>query len=327
MPDEMRPPMPEGKSDGVNPKKGMEYVPDSGGSGNSDRITRAYLDSMLLVYRHIGAVSPDTGVTLFGRELRTPIMASALALLDNIRPEGSAEFARGIERAGAVMWTGWIDNDMFGRVCDTGAAAVCGIKPFLDNDRIYGAIESAARAGAVGICMDIDHCFNDMGEDCQFAFGQLSHKTVAELEGFIGEAKKHGLPFFLKGILDPADAVAARTIGAAGVFVSHHKGIWSYAAPPAMMAREVREAVGGDYAVFADCGVHSGVDVFKYLASGANAVGVARDLMGAFAKKGADGVYDRIMFLNDELRGTMAKTCRAHIGDIDMSAIRFRNGW
>ena len=58
-----------------------------------------------------------------------------------------------------------------------------------------------------------------------------------------------------------------------------------------------------------------------------NAVGVARELMSAFAKKGADGVYDRLMFLNDELLGTMAKTHCATVSEIGPGAIRMRTGW
>lgn len=313
----------------VNPKKGWEYVPDSGpnANGGSDQITRAYLDSMLLVYRHIGSVSPSTETTILGKNCGTPIMSSALAMLERMHEDGSAEFAKGVKRANAIMWTGWIDMDMFQRVCDTGVNAVCGIKPFQDNDRIYDAIEKAAAAGAVACCMDIDHCFDDTGADCGFVFGQLSRKTTDEIKGYVAAAQAKGLPFLLKGILDPADAILAKELGVHGIVVSHHKGIWCYAAPPAMVLPEIKTAVGPEYPVFSDCGMKSGVDVYKNLAAGSDAVGVARELMGAFGKKGADGVYDRIMFMNDELRGTMAKTGRAAIADIDMTAIRMRNGW
>ena len=327
MPDQTSVPQTESKT--VNPKKPREYVPDSGANagGNSDRITRAYLDSMLLVYRHIGAVAPSSWATLLGHPCATPLMSSALALLERMREGGSEEFARGMARAGAIMWTGWIDSETFRRVCDTGVSAICGIKPFQAADKILGAIEAAADAGAIAVCMDIDHCFDDTGRDCPFAFGQLSAKTEKELESFIAAANFRGMPFLFKGILDPVDACRAKELGASGIVVSHHRGIWCYAAPPAMMLPEIRTTVGEEYPVFADCGVHSGADAFKYLAAGADGVGIARDLMAAFSKAGADGVYDRLMFLNDELLGTMAKTGRATVQDIDMSAIRFRVGW
>lgn len=312
----------------VNPsKKGIEYVPGTGEKASSDKITRAYLDSMLLVYRHIGAVPPDSRAVVLGQECPTPLMSSPLAVLEMIRPGGSAEFAWGMQRAGALMWTGWIDTDAFKAVCDTGVKAVCGIKPFADNDRIFDAIDKAAASGAVACCMDIDHCFDDAGKDCWFMLGNLSHKTEEELGQYVAAAKAAGLPFLLKGILSPEDAKRARELGVGGVFVSHHKGIWCHAVPPAMMLPEIRAAVGEDYPVFADCGVHDGVDAFKLLAVGAGAVGVGRELMTAFGKKGADGVYDRLMFMNDELKGTMAKTHCANVREIDASAIRMRIGW
>ena len=328
MAEEMKKPIDAEKAeDGVNPKKGWEYVPGNGPEGNSDRITRAYFDAMLLVYRHIGAVIPNSATTVLGQAVNTPIMSSALALLEKMREGGSTEFARGMERAGGVLWTGWIDLDAFKAVCDTGVKAVCGIKPFADNDRIYDAIEKAADAGAIACCMDIDHCFDDVGQDCGFVFGPLSHKTEEELRGYAAAAAAKGIPFILKGILSVEDALLAKELGMGGIVVSHHKGIWSYAVPPAMVLPEIRAAVGEDYPVFADCGIRDGVDVFKTLAVGANAVGVARELMTAFGKKGADGVYDRVMFMNDELLGTMAKTHCASIQEIGPKTVRMRTGW
>ncbi|MCC8100962.1 MAG: alpha-hydroxy-acid oxidizing protein [Clostridiales bacterium] len=311
----------------VNPKKSGDYVPDNKDKGNSDKITRAYFDSMLLVYKHIGAEPPVSTTTILGQPCATPIMASTLSRLGQMREDGFAEFARGIRRAGTLMWTAWMDAETFRAVCDTGARVVRGIKPFQDNELVYKAMEEAAACGAVACCMDIDHCFDDTGKDCDFGYAHLGHKTVDDLKGFAAAASAKGMPFIIKGILDPEDAKLAKEIGAGGIVVSHHKGIWSYAAPPAMMLPEIRAVVGEEYPVFADCGLHSGVDVFKTLAVGANAVGLARELMSAFHKKGADGVYDRIQFLNDELLGTMAKTHCAGIEEITPSAIRMRNGW
>ena len=200
-------------------------------------------------------------------------------------------------------------------------------KPFMDNDKVCRAIEAAAEAGAVACCMDVDHCFDDKGQDCPFAFGQLSHKTEEELASYARLARAHGIPFILKGILSAEDVIKAKELGMGGVVASHHKNIWTYSVPPAMALPELRAAAGKNFPIFADCGVSTGVDVFKYLAVGASAVGVARELMGAFAKKGADGVYDRIMFLNDELLGTMAKTHCAAVDEIGPGAIRMRVGW
>lgn len=313
----------------VNPKKGMEYVPQAGPNdpGNSDRITRAYLDSILLVYRHIGAVSPSTDVELFGRKLATPIMASTFSGRDRLRENGSAEFAAAMKRAGAFLWTGWTTEEPVARALETGVDGGVTVKPLRDLDGIFHVIERSAALGAAAVCMDIDHCFDDTGADCAHPGGDLSAKSIEDLKQLVAVARENRIAFILKGIQSPVDAVRGKELGFQAVMASHHRSIWCYAAPPAMMLPEIRAAVGPEYPVLADCGVKSGVDVYKYLASGANAVGVARELMVAFGKAGGDGAYDRIMFLNDELKGTMAKTAQGDISSIDSSALRFRRGW
>ncbi len=313
----------------VNPQKRGEYVPQGGpkDKGNSDAITRAYFDAMLLSFRHIGAEKPDTAVTLLGHECKTPLMAGMLALLDRVHEGGTPAFAKGVQRAGALLWTNFTEEDSFRRVMDTGVTAIVCLKPFQDTEFFLNTAHRAAALGAAGICMDIDHCFDDRGEYCGFIGGQLAPKSPEELRKIGDECKKLGIPFILKGILDPADAVAARELGADAIFASHHRNIWSYAVPPAMALPSLREALGPDYPIFADCGVKSGVDAFKLLAAGANGAAVARELLTAFGRGGEDGVYDRLMFLNDELKGTMAKTARRTVEEIDQSAVLLRQGW
>lgn len=61
----------------------------------------------------------------------------------------------------------------------------------------------------------------------------------------------------------------------------------------------------GQIPVFVDCGIESGMDVFKALALGADAVCVGRELMGPL-KDGAAGVTNRMNEMNpgaDEYHG------------------------
>ena len=75
-------------------------------AGNSDRITRAYFDSLLLEMRHIDGRIPDTTFCLYGKTFDTPIMTAALSHLDHLRPDSMAELARGAAMAKAVNWVG-----------------------------------------------------------------------------------------------------------------------------------------------------------------------------------------------------------------------------
>ena len=78
--------------------------------GNSLRITRDYLDSILIEMRVIGAVQASTGFKLFGEDFATPVMTAALSGLREIHPDGMVEVARGAAAAKAVMWAGIGDD-------------------------------------------------------------------------------------------------------------------------------------------------------------------------------------------------------------------------
>ena len=75
-------------------------------AGDSNRITRAYLDALLIETRYLDAVVPDTTMELYGETFRTPVMTAALSHLDRIYPEtrnGMVETAKGAYAADAVM--------------------------------------------------------------------------------------------------------------------------------------------------------------------------------------------------------------------------------
>lgn len=62
----------------------------------------------------------------------------------------------------------------------------------------------------------------------------------------------------------------------------------------------------GSMKVLVDGGIRSGVDVFKALALGADAVVIARPFVNAVYKDGAEGVAAYIAKLQSELADTMA---------------------
>ncbi len=125
------------------------------------------------------------------------------------------------------------------------------------------------------------------------------------------------LPFLVKGILHPDDAVRAVEVGAAGVVVSNHGGrqvdgaIASLDALPA-----VRVALGPDPAVVLDSGIRTGSDVVKALALGADAVAVGRPYVYGLALGGRDGVRDVLANIVAEVDLTMGLAGVGSIGDI-----------
>lgn len=290
-------------------------------AGDANRITRDYLDSLLIEIRHMGARLPSTQVTIFGESFPTPIMTAALSHLDKQRPGGAVDMARGAKAAGAVLWTGMGDAEELGAIIATGARTIKIVKPYADNGLIFERIAHAERIGALAVGMDVDHAFNRRGQYDTVLGMRMSAKSIEEISSFVRATK---LPFIIKGVLGARDARICRDLGVRGVVVSHHHGILDYALPPLMALPEVVEAAGGDMAVFVDCGIETGIDAFKALALGATAVSVGRALMEKLKENGAEGVAEKIAEMTGELAGAMARTCSASVETIDPRVIRFR---
>ena len=128
-----------------------------------------------------------------------------------------------------------------------------------------------------------------------------------------------------QAILSESDARKALEIGAAGIIVSHHHGIMNYAIPPLMILPKIVEVIGGRIPIFVDCGVESGMDVYKALALGADAVCVGRAIMPPLKDSGAEGVRDKMIEMNNELKATMQRTGVPSLADMDSSVIHKRD--
>lgn len=286
--------------------------------GNSDQITRDYLDSLLLEMRHLDSKRPDTTLRLYGEVFDTPIMMAALSHLNNIHEHGMAEMAKGAALANAVNWAGMGEKEELEEIVGTGAKTVKIIKPYADNDIIFDKIEHAEKCKALAVGMDIDHAFNGKGEYDRVLGYEMAPKSLEEIRRFVKATK---LPFVVKGVLSKQDAYKCVEAGVRGIVVSHHHGIMDYAVPPLMALPEIVKVVNGQIPVFVDCGIQSGMDVFKALALGATAVSVGRVIMPPLGEKGAEGVREKIIEMNDELKGVMARTGCYDLAHMDTSVI------
>lgn len=292
---------------------------------DSNLITRKYFDSLLIEMRHLGAVKPDTTFELFGENFKTPVMMAALSHLTNCHPDGLEEMAKGAHDAGAVMFSGMGEDEELERICKTGAKTIKIIKPHVDNNDILHEIKVAQDLGCIAVGMDIDHAFNHLGEyDNIFGTCPLSSKTIDELKLFINSTT---LPFVIKGVLSVVDAKLAVEIGAKAIVVSHHHGIMDFAVPPLMVLPDIVKAVGDKIPIFVDCGVESGMDVYKALALGATAVSVGRAMMKPLKEQGAKGVTLKIEEMTASLKGTMARTAVTNLSEMDASVIYKTNNY
>ena len=292
----------------------MEYT------ANSDKITRDFFDSLLLETRYIDSVLPSTKFELFGEVFDTPIMTAALSHLGNTAKNGMVIYAEAAKKANAVHWVGMGEDKELEEITATKARTIKIIKPHKDNNEVFRKIEHAVKAGCFAVGMDIDHSFDGKGGYDNVLGLPMKAKTAEELKDFVQAAK---VPFIVKGVLSAKDAEKCLKAGAAGIVVSHHHGMISYAVPPLMALGEIKQAVGKEIPVFVDCGIESGMDAYKCIALGAAAVSVGRHLM-PFLKKGADATAARIMEMNAELAGVMSRTGIASLEKMDSSVIHRR---
>lgn len=286
--------------------------------------TREYFDQLLLEMRLVGAVLPDTKFQLYGEEFASPIMTAALSHMGTFYPEADypmVQYAKGAAEAGCVHWIGMCENDEFETVMTAGARTIRIVKPYADEQKLYGQLKHAQEMGALAVGMDIDHMFDPYGEPDVPMGEKMSVKSPDMLRDYIHAVK---IPFIIKGVLSLQDAVKCAELGAGGIVVSHHNGRLKDAVPPLMILSDIVKAVGHAMPVFVDCGICSGTDVYKALALGASAVSVGGHLIPIVRKDGAKGVKKRLEEMRQELKGVMAYTGVKDIHNFDPTVIHYK---
>lgn len=300
-------------------------VPGMGGTGTGKAFQEnlAALEQYKLNMRTIhDAKDPDTSTTLFGVELKTPIMAAPITgtTYNMGGALTEAEFIQAVIKgslmAGSLGWSGdGADPTMYNSgleaIREEQGMGIPIIKPRAQEE-IIKRIKEAEAAGAKAVGIDIDGA----GLVTMALKGQpVGPKTLDELKEVI---KSTSLPFILKGIMTVEEAELAVEAGAAAIVVSNHGGrVLDQTPGAADVLPEIAEAVKGKVTILADGGVRSGVDALKLLALGADGVLVGRPvIVGAFGG-GAEGVKAILAKYTAELQQAMILTGCKSIADIN----------
>lgn len=287
-------------------------------AGDSSEITRNYLDSLLVEMRHIDSVMPSTKLELYGHHFETPVMMAALSHLEQVRPNGMVEAARGMAAVKGVHWAGVGSEAELEAICATGAKTVKIIKPHEDNRIIFKKIEHAEKCGCIAVGIDVDHQFGSKSKWWYAREFRMQPKSLEEIKSFV---KATGLPFVVKGVLSEQDACKCLSAGVRGIVVSHHHGMMDYALPPLKILPRIAKIVNSEIPIFVDCCISRGMDVFKAIALGATACSVGRAFMEPLREKGAEGVSETVEAITHELAWAMASTCSPDIKHIDPALI------
>jgi len=123
-------------------------------------------------------------------------------------------------------------------------------------------------------------------------------------------------PLLVKGVLHPADAEKAVSLGIDGIWVSNHGGRQIEALVPSINALpSIVSAVGNKATIVVDSGVRSGQDVMRAMALGANAAFAGKSFLWAVGALGDEGPDQLIDLYMDEFRACLGQIGAASPAD------------
>jgi isopentenyl diphosphate isomerase/L-lactate dehydrogenase-like FMN-dependent dehydrogenase len=238
---------------------------------------------------------PDTSMEFLGRKLSIPVMSAPITgAVTNMggatdELEYNRSVIKGAINAGTISFVGDGATPTKYRVvlqalAESGGLGIPIFKPRSDNAEIIERIRAAEEAGALAVGVDIDAVVFKTMELKNQSVGPKGMDSLREL---ISSTK---LPFILKGIMNPNDAIQAAEAGARGIIVSNHGGrVLDEMIGTMDVLEEISAAVRGRLFIGIDGGFRSGVDILKAIAYGAEAVLIGRPVAIAAVGMGAEG--------------------------------------
>ncbi len=252
----------------------------------------------------------DTTLELFGKKFQIPVFAGPVGAVtlhygDKYNDlEYNDILVPACVAAGIAAFTGDGTNPavMEGTakaLVKNGGCGVPTIKPW-NMDTIKEKLELVKPADPFAIAMDIDAAGLPFLKNMDPPAGG---KTVEQLKQIAEWAEK---PFILKGIMTVKGAEKALEAGASAIVVSNHGGrVLDQCPATAEVLPAIADAVGGRMPILVDGGIRTGMDVFKALALGADAVIIARPFVNMVYGGGAEGVQVYVDKLKAELADAM----------------------
>jgi isopentenyl diphosphate isomerase/L-lactate dehydrogenase-like FMN-dependent dehydrogenase len=310
--------------------------------GAGDRITlaenRRAFDRIAIRPRMLVDVSRvDISAKVLGSAVEAPILIAPCGPQGAAHPHGELATVDGAGRAGVVM----VAASGASRTIEAIASAASGplwmqLYLFPERPRSEALVRRAEAGGCGAIMLTVDAPRAGRKERTLRSQDDFDWPAVANLAGLPPPSVDPlpgapatwadvdwlcsitDLPVILKGLLTAEDAALAVEHGVAGVVVSNHGGrqldgvLASIDALP-----EITAAIGGRCEVYLDGGVRRGTDVLKALALGARAVMIGRPALWGLAVGGANGVFDVVEMLKNELATAMALSGRPTLASID----------
>jgi (S)-mandelate dehydrogenase len=126
----------------------------------------------------------------------------------------------------------------------------------------------------------------------------------------------------IKGVLNANDAKKLQSIGVDAIQVSSHGGRQLESVPPPIEAlKQIRAAVGEEFALYFDSGLRNGEDIIKAYACGADFVMMGRPMLFAVAADGERGLQTYTDILTKEVDIALAQMGLNSILDVSADSL------
>lgn len=305
-------------------------IPGPGAKGVGDTAIRNYekwQEIRVNMDTICGHETPDASLELFGKTFKYPFFAGPVGAINMHYGEKYNDvtynntLVKGCCDSGIAAFTGdGVNPVVMQAACDAiaavGGVGVPTVKPW-NMELVKEKIELCKKAGCFAIAMDVDAAGLPFLKNMNPPAGSKTVEELAEI------AKEAGVPFIVKGIMTVAGALKAKEAGVAGIVVSNHGGrVLDQCPATAEVLADIVDALkGSGVKVFVDGGLRTGVDVFKALAIGADAVIIARPFVTAVFGGAEEGVAAYVNKIGAELEDAMTMCGAKSLADINRDMV------
>lgn len=301
---------------------------------------RTAFDNLRLLPRPLADMQgAHTRTELLGHTLSSPILLAPVAYQRLVHPEGEIATIRAAVALQTGMVVSTLSSCTLEEIAQTGQAAEAEMgqaaprwfQLYLQPDRAHSLqlLRRAEAAGYTAIVWTVDASIKRSGFPLPYGVeaanlhGMPATQHTSPLQGPIlfgtplmaqvpswddlRWLRAHtALPLIVKGVLSPAQAQQAVSLGADALIVSNHGGrVLDGVVSPLDVLPAIASSVDPHLPLLLDSGVRYGTDVVKALAMGASAVLIGRPQVHALATAGLLGVAHMLHLLRAELELTM----------------------
>jgi len=295
--------------------------------------------------RLIDVGNVDTSVEILGTRWPTPIVLAPLGSQRSFHPEGELASARAARERNHLQLLSTVTSTSVEEVAEARDAPVWfqlytrggwqGVQARLRRAEAAGCpvvVLTVDMAGGRSARHTLQRAIRRDTRDCAACHqgDGIAAQGKPMLEGmdmesevnltweFLDRLKQDTtMKVFVKGIVTAEDAERSLEHGVDGIIVSNHGGRADDSGRGAIDSlAEVAAAVRGRTTIFMDSGIRRGVDIFKALALGADAIMIGRPYIWGLGSFGQPGVERALEILTDELRVAMQSFGTPTISDI-----------